>query len=35
MVTQGQWDKDSALMRLPHVDKACAVAAGGLGSICV
>ena len=24
MVTQGQWDKDSALMQLPHVDKACA-----------
>ena len=22
MVTQGQWDKDSALMQLPHVDKA-------------
>jgi pre-mRNA-splicing helicase BRR2 len=24
MVTQGMWDKDSALLQLPHVDKECA-----------
>ena len=31
MVAQGLWDKDSALMQLPHVDKACAARCADAG----